>query len=94
MKILAIGFTFIFLICASANADDDEDRTFLDETVEKIKKECEDEEGVDYLSCWSDYSPKKCKNLVYGKDRTAWSRCVYSCGSAGIYSKIFGECSD
>jgi len=94
MKMFAIAIALIFLICASANASKDENTEFLNATIEKFKKECKDEKGIDYLNCWSEYSPKKCKGLVYGKDRMTWSRCVYSCGSAGFYSKTFGECSN
>lgn len=94
MKIFAIVFASILLICTSANAGNDENKEFLNATIKKFKEECKNEKGIDYLNCWSENSPEKCKGLVYGKDRTAWSRCVYSCGSAGFYSKIFGECSD
>lgn len=94
MKIFAIVIALMLLICASANASNDKNKDFLDATIEKFNKECKDEKGIEYLNCWSEYSPKKCKGLVYGKDRMAWSSCVYSCGSAGLYSKSFGECAN
>ena len=48
---------------------------------------------MECLNCWEKHSPTKCKSLVYVDDSTAWSRCVYSCGGAEVYSKTFGECS-
>lgn len=75
-------------------ADDKANKEFLAEATREFREKCEGEKGVEYLNCRAKHSPEKCKSLVYGKDRTAWSRCVYSCGSAGIISKTFGECSD
>ena len=93
MKTLIL-FALIFSICISAYAGNDENKEFLDATINRFQEECKDKIGIDYLNCWSEYSPERCKSLVYEKDKSAWSRCVYSCGSAGIFSKTFGECSN
>ena len=67
---------------------------FMEAIWEGVKKNCKGKNGLDYLNCQAEYSPKKCKSLVYDKDRYPWKVCVYSCGSASIYSKNFGECSN
>jgi hypothetical protein len=79
---------------APKKADSNPNSEFLKKTISNFREKCEGKEGIDYLNCWADYSPKRCKSLVYGKDRSAWSRCVFSCGSAGFYSQTFGDCSD
>ncbi len=94
MKTIAIALGFMLLISSAVSASDKENKKFLDATIKKFKEECKEEKGMDYLNCWADHSPEKCKSLVYAKDKSAWARCVYSCGSAGIYSKTFGDCSD
>ena len=73
----------------------DPNQEYLKEVVKTFKEKCTDQKGIDFLNCWADYSPKKCKSLVYGQPvNPMWARCVYSCGSAGIYSRTVGECSD
>lgn len=98
MKILALIFIFsVLLNITFAVADDGKNKEFLDSTIKNFQKKCEKQKGdMDYLNCWAKYSPKKCKSLVFDNDRrkNAWQRCVYTCGSAGIYSKTFGECSN
>ncbi len=72
----------------------DPNQEYLKEVVKTFKEKCAGQEGINFLNCWADYSPKKCKSLVYGQPvNPTWARCVYSCGSAGTYSKTFGECS-
>lgn len=93
MFVMLSGLSFI-LISKPLFADNKENREYLDEVVREFQEECRGRDGFDYLNCWSEHSPKKCKSLVYGQDHMAWSRCVYSCGSAGFYSKTFGECSN
>lgn len=78
----------------SKDKNRDKNDKFLDETLNKVKVKCKKKEGIDYLNCWANYSPEKCKSFVYSEDRKAWSVCVYSCGSSGIYSRNFGECSN
>jgi hypothetical protein len=95
MKIFAIAFVSMLLICASAEAGNDENKEFFNATMKKFTEECKEKKGIDYANCRAEISPEKCKSLVYSnKDESGWQRCVYSCGSAGIYSKTFGECSD
>jgi hypothetical protein len=72
----------------------DPNAEFLEKTISTFLENCEGKVGIDYLNCWADNSPKKCKSLVYGKDRSAWSRCVFSCGSEGVFSKTFGDCAN
>ncbi len=71
-----------------------ENSDYLNGVVGTCREECEGERGADLLNCWADYSPEKCKGLIYDVNKTAWKRCVYSCGTANIYSKTFGDCSD
>ena len=72
----------------------DPNQEYLKEVVKTFEEKCTGQKGINFLNCWADYSPKKCKSLVYGQPvNPTWARCVYSCGSAGIYSKTFGECS-
>ena len=92
MRVILL-FLFVLLSGAVVYASDDENKEFLQEVIDEFREECEGEEGIDYLNCWADYTPDKCKALVYLKDKAAWRRCVYSCGSAGFFSKNFGECS-
>ena len=67
---------------------------FLQNVTKNFQEKCAGQEGIDFLNCWADYSPKKCKSLVYGQPvNPTWARCVYSCGSAGMYSKTFGDCA-
>lgn len=95
-KILCFIFIGCFLInsLASATEADDKNKDYLDKVISKFTDECKDKSGINYLNCWAEYTPKRCKGLVYGKDRSAWARCVYSCGSASFYTKTFGECSN
>ncbi len=73
----------------------DPNQEYLNEVVKTFEEMCTGQKGINFLNCWADYSPKKCKGLVYGQPvNPTWARCVYSCGSAGTYSKTFGECSD
>ena len=94
-KVFALAFLFCAALSSAAvTADEKDNKAFLSDTIEKFKSNCKGKVGIDYLDCWADHSPGRCKSLVYGKDRTAWTRCVYSCGSAGIFSRTVGECSD
>lgn len=83
----------ISLVHTSLAAGDKENKEFLDKKVKEFREKCQ-KKGAEFLNCRADLSPKKCKSLVYGSDPAAWARCVYSCGSEGIYSKTFGECSN
>lgn len=74
--------------------DASSEELFFDEVLDKIQSNCDGRLGVDYLNCWSDFSPKKCKGLVFIKDKSSWARCVYSCANAGFFSKWLGECSN
>lgn len=66
----------------------------LDEVIRKISEECNRMSADEYLNCKAEYTPEKCKDLVYATDTRAWARCIYSCGNASTYSKAFGACSD
>lgn len=65
----------------------------LRDKYQELRTECSGKVGVDYFNCWSSISPRKCSSLVYDNDRTAWDRCVISCGSAGFFSRTLGQCS-
>ena len=89
-----ILLALIIVLIAHPPAIANENSNFLDKIIENFTQKCEGKQGIEYLNCWAKYTPKKCKNLVYGKDRMAWKRCVYSCGNASFISKNIGECSD
>lgn len=94
MKSLLIILLVTILTSVSVLANENDNKKFLDRTIGKFFENCKGKTGVDYLNCWADNSPKKCKSLVYAKDRRAWKICVYSCGSEGFYSRTIGECSN
>ncbi len=84
----------LFIVGVKANAGEVNPYDFLSKIVVEVKEKCAEETGMDYLNCWADHSPEKCKGLVYESNKAAWSRCVYSCANASFYSKNFGDCSD
>lgn len=93
MRIFFAAIVFI-AFCSGANAGDINPSEYVSEVFYDFQEECADESGMDYLNCWSDHSPEKCKGLVYDRNKAAWMRCVASCANASIYSKTFGDCSE
>ncbi|WP_136805157.1 hypothetical protein [Desulfosediminicola flagellatus] len=89
--ILVIFLLFSVTPCMAAEQNDDE---YFNEVVKLFEKNCKEKSNSEFLKCLAEYTPEKCKSLVYGRDRLAWKECISSCGSANIYSKTFGECSD
>lgn len=93
MRLLIFLFFSLLLVSTGSQAIENDNSKFLDDMLDVFTKGCKEEKGIDYLNCWADHSPSRCKSLVYAQRHQAWSRCVYSCGSASFYSKNFGDCS-
>ncbi len=88
---------FLLLLSASPSMAQETDETnnekYFNEMVHLFEEKCKDASTSEFLKCLADYTPKKCKDLAYGRDRLAWKECVSSCGNANLYSRNFGECS-
>ena len=95
----SIKFIFIFFLffSTSLHAEYEESKAYKKKIIEEYISKCKNVKSIDHLNCKYDNSPKKCKSLVYIKSSeitgNPWSRCVYSCGSASVASKSFGDCS-
>lgn len=95
MKILVFLLLAVLIVGICYGEDANSNKSFLNNTRNKIREECSSKKGsVEYIKCFHEYTPKKCKSLVYNSDKTAWARCVALCGSESFYSKTLGECSN
>lgn len=85
--VFALGYSL-----SAAGSDDG--YAFLYEVNQEISENCRGEIGVDYLNCRADYTPERCKGLVYSGNTQGWARCVYSCGLESTFSRTVGDCDD
>jgi hypothetical protein len=92
---VSLWLFFCFVLASTmSHADEEKNREFLRKIQADIQKNCNKQTGADRINCIVDYTPEKCKTLAYNPNFSGWQYCVYSCGSEGMYSKTFGECSD
>ena len=94
MRICVFLLFILFSVSFFVYAGEEENKEYLKKIQSKIRNECDDKKGAERLNCIVDNTPEKCKVLAYNPNLSGWQYCVYTCGSEGFYSRIFGECSN
>jgi hypothetical protein len=90
-----VGSVLVVLLGASiCFSGEKEDSAYLNAVYKTCTTKCASKYGTELYECWKKYTPEKCKEQVYNLSSGGWSRCVMSCGSAGYFSRNFGECSN
>lgn len=61
--------------------------------IGRIMAACDGDDGVGWLACIDSESPKRCRQMIYQKDRRPWALCVSGCNGAGLWRRTMGDCA-